>query len=124
MAWENKRRTPADYIHPAKQRRIIAAHAGICRVITGPDGISYGCGHPDAEQVDHGIPWAEWTDPTLSVHDASNLAPMHGAPCPTCGRTCHEDKSKAEAARGRARGNEQRKAQATRPREKHPGSLT
>jgi 5-methylcytosine-specific restriction endonuclease McrA len=114
MAWENKRRTPADYIHPKKRDRVLRAHHGVCHL----------CGHPDADQVDHVTPWAEWTNPTLSVHDESNLAPAHGYPCPHCGRDCHADKTKAEAARGRARGNEQRKAQATRPREKHPGSLT
>ena len=113
MAWDSKRRTPADYLHPAKQRRILNAHHGVCHL----------CGHPDATEVDHLVPWAEWQRTDLSVHDASNLAPAHGTPCPTCGRTCHEDKSKAEAARGRARANDKRKAQARRPVEKHPGSL-
>lgn len=124
MGWEQKRRTSADYLHPAKQRRVLDQHGRVCRVMVGPDGVTYGCGHGDAEQVDHTTPWAEWTHPTLSVHDASNLAPMHGTPCPTCGRSCHEDKSKAEAARGRARAHAKRKAQGSRPTEKHPGSLT
>ena len=110
--WQG-RRTPADYLHPKKAARILAQHAGICHL----------CGHPDAEQVDHRTPWAEWSHPTLSVHDASNLAPTHGAPCPTCGRECHGDKTKAEAARGRARSLAKREAQARRPREQHPGSL-
>ena len=113
MAWDGKRRTPADYLHPKKQARILAAHSGICHL----------CGHPDARTVDHITPWAEWTHPTLSVHDASNLAPAHGDPCPTCGRECHSDKTKAEAARGRARSQIKRKASATRPQEQHPGSL-
>jgi hypothetical protein len=124
MAWDDKRRTPADYLHPKKQQRILDQHGRICRTMVGPDGRTYGCGHGDAEQVDHTIPWAEWNNPHLSVHDPSNLAPMHGEPCPTCGRQCHEDKSKAEAARGRARSNAKRKAQGVRPAEKHPGSLT
>ena len=113
MAWTDKRRTPADYLHPKKQQRILAAHAGICHL----------CHHPGATQVDHIVPWAEWTDTTLSVHDASNLAPAHGTPCPTCGRDCHADKTKAEAARGRARGNQRRAAAARRPDEQHPGAL-
>lgn len=111
-AWQGPR-TPSDYLHPKKRDRVLRAHAGICHL----------CGHPDAEQVDHLIPWAEWTNPTLSVHDASNLAPAHGAPCPTCGRQCHDDKTKAEAARGRARAHAKRAAQARRPASKHPGSL-
>ena len=114
MAWDNKRRTAADYLHPKKQARILAAHGHVCHL----------CGHPDAEQVDHLVPWAEWQRTDLSVHDPTNLRPAHGHPCPTCGRRCHDDKTKAEAARGRARANDKRKAQGTRPTEKHPGSLT
>ncbi|GAB3080969.1 hypothetical protein GCM10027053_51840 [Intrasporangium mesophilum] len=113
MAWADKRRTPSDYLHPKKQARILAAHGGICHL----------CGHGRAEQVDHVIPWSEWTHPTLSVHDASNLRPAHGQPCPTCEVQCHEDKSKAEAARGRARGHERRQAAGKRPVERHPGAL-
>ena len=113
MAWDQKRRPPSEYIHPKKAARILAAHAGICWL----------CGHSGATQVDHRIPWAEWTRTDLSVHDASNLAPAHGTPCPTCGRDCHADKTKAEAARGRARALEKRNARACRPREAHPGSL-
>ena len=113
MAWNQKRRTPADYIDRHKQQRILAAHGGICWL----------CGHGQAEQVDHVICWAEWTHPTLSVHDASNLRPAHGSACPTCGRECHKDKSKAEAARGRAAGHAKRAARGKRPIEKHPGAL-
>jgi hypothetical protein len=109
MAWDQKRRTSADYINPHKAARIIAAHAGICHL----------CGHEQATQVDHVIPWAEWTHPTLSMHDASNLAPAHGAPCPTCGRECHADKSKAEAARGSTR----RAQRGKRAPEQHPGLI-
>lgn len=113
MAWDQKRRAPSEYIERHKAARIIAAHAGICWL----------CGHGDATQVDHRIPWAEWTHPTLSVHDASNLAPAHGTPCPTCGIDCHEVKSKAEAARGRAAGYAKRAARGKRPVEDHPGAL-
>ena len=113
MAWDQKRRTPADYIDRHKAARILVAHDGICHL----------CGHGQAEQVDHVIGWAEWTHPTLSVHDASNLAPAHGSACPTCGRDCHADKSKQEAARGRAIGYAKRAAQGKRPAEKHPGLI-
>lgn len=109
MAWVQKRRTPSDYINPHKAARVIAAHAGICHL----------CGHPGATQVDHIICWAEWTHPTLSVHDPSNLAPAHGTPCPTCGRDCHTLKTKAEAARGSSR----YAARGKRQTEQHPGLL-
>ena len=109
MAWNQKRRTPTDYINPHKAARIIAAHDGICHL----------CGHGDATQVDHVIPWAEWTNPTLSVHDASNLAPTHGTPCPTCELDCHAIKSKQEAARGSTR----YAARSKRPTERHPGLI-
>lgn len=109
MTWDQKRRPSTEYLDPHKARRILEAHQGICHI----------CGHPDADQVDHVVPWSEWTNPTLSVHDTSNLAPAHGAPCPICGRTCHADKSKAEAARGSTR----YAARGKRPAEKHPGLL-
>ena len=109
MAWDQKRRTPADYIDVHKQRRILAAHSYMCWI----------CGHGDAYEVDHIIPWAEWTRTDLSVDDASNLAPAHGAPCPTCERDCHADKSKAEAARGSTR----HAARGKRPVEIHPGLI-
>ena len=113
MAWDNKRRPASEYIHPKKRDRILRAHGYVCHL----------CGHGDATEVDHVTPWAEWTHPTLSVHDASNLAPAHGYPCPTCTRDCHADKTKAEAARGRARSNEARKASGRRPTEQHPGAI-
>jgi len=112
-AWQG-RRAPSEYLHPKKQRRILEAHGYTCHL----------CGHGGATEVDHVTPWAEWTHPTLSVHDASNLAPAHGTPCPTCGKDCHADKTKAEAARGRARGNARREAMKRRPREQHPGALS
>ncbi len=113
MAWTQKRRTPADYIERHKAQRVLTAHGYICHI----------CGHGDAHQVDHVVPWAEWTHPDLSVHDASNLAPAHGTPCPVCGLNCHAIKSAAEAARGRARANEARAARGRRPAEQHPGLL-
>ncbi len=113
MAWDQKRRPSSEYLNPHKAQRILTAHHGICHL----------CGHPGATEVDHIIPWAEWNNPALSVHDASNLAPAHGQPCPTCGRDCHAQKTKAEAARGRAKGYADRAAKARRPPERHPGAL-
>ena len=114
MAWTDKRRTPSDYIERHKAARVLAAHGYVCHL----------CGHEGGVlDVDHVIPWAEWTHPTMSVHDASNLAPAHSAPCPTCGRECHTLKSKDEASRGRARGNAARAAKRRRPTEKHPGLI-
>ena len=111
MAWSATRQAQGGYLNPHKQRRILHAHAGICHV----------CGHPDATTVDHVIPWAEWHRTDLSPHDASNLAPIHEL-CPHCGRECHPDKTKAEAARGRERARARRAARG-RQREGHPGSL-
>ena len=113
MAWNPDRQAAGGYLHPRKVARILAQHGGICHL----------CHHPEATTVDHIVPWAEWSHSTLSVHDASNLAPAHATPCPTCGRECHDEKTKAEAARGRARAARRRHARATRPTEKHPGSL-
>lgn len=113
MPWADKRRPASEYINPHKAARIIAAHRGVCHL----------CGHDRAEQVDHVVPWAEWTHHDLSVHDASNLAPAHGRPCPTCGIACHDDKSKHEATRGRARTYAERKSAGKRPLEPHPGAL-
>jgi len=109
MAWDQKRRTPADYINPHKAQRVLIAHGYVCHI----------CRHDDAHDVDHVIPWAEWTRTDLSVHDASNLAPAHRTACPTCGRECHADKSKAEAARGSTR----RAQRGKRAPERHPGLI-
>jgi len=113
MAWESKRRPPSEYLNPHKQRRVLEYHGYICHL----------CGHDGATEVDHVTSWSEWTRTDLSVHDASNLAPAHGTACPTCGRDCHADKTKAEAARGRARSNARREAVRRRPDEPHPGRL-
>lgn len=113
MAGWNPGRAGGGYLHPKKVQRILTQHHHVCHL----------CGHGDANELDHIIPWAEWTHPHLSVHDASNLAPAHERPCPTCGRDCHADKTKAEAARGRARAAAQRKAISKRPSEQHPGAL-
>ena len=109
MAWDNKRRPASEYIHPKKAARVIAQHGGICHL----------CGHPGATQVDHVVPWAEWTRTDLNVHDKSNLAPAHGEACPVCGRECHADKTKAEAARGAQRKRDKLKY----PKRQHPGLL-
>lgn len=113
MVWTRTRRPASGYLPHHKTLRILAAHHRVC----------YLCGHGDAEQVDHLVPWSEWTDPEISVHHHSNLAPLHGEPCPTCGQQCHLGKTLAEAARGRARGNDQRKRASKRPIEPHPGLL-
>lgn len=114
MSWDQRRRTPADYLQPHKAARILAAHAGICHL----------CGHPGATSVDHIIPWSQWDHPGLSVHDKSNLAPAHATPCPTCGRDCHADKTKTEAAAGRAKAAAARQAAGRRPVQPHPGAIT
>jgi len=109
MSWTDKRRPPGEYIERHKRDRILKAHDYVCHI----------CGHGDAHELDHVIPWAEWTRHDLSPHDASNLAPAHGEACPTCGRSCHDDKSAAEAARGSTR----YAARGKRPTEKHPGLI-
>jgi hypothetical protein len=114
VAWDQRARPASEYIHPKKRQRELARHGRICHL----------CGHGGADQVDHVIPWGEWARTDLNVHDESNLRPAHGSPCPTCGRSCHDDKTKAEAARGRARATARRAAQGRRPTEPHPGALT
>ena len=113
MGWNTARDQSGGYLHPRKVARILEAHAGVCHL----------CHHPGATTVDHLIPWAEWTRSDLSVHDKSNLAPAHEGPCPVCGIDCHGDKTKAEAARGRARTQAKRAALSRRPPERHPGAL-
>lgn len=109
MAWEQKRRPASEYINRHKADRILARDHHICHV----------CGHGYAEQVDHIIPWAEWTRTDLSPHDQANLAPIHGTACRTCGAECHNDKTQAEAARG-----SQRRAQRRHyPTKVHPGII-
>jgi len=68
MAWDQKRRTPADYIERHKAQRVLIAHDYVCHL----------CGHGQAEQVDHVIPWAEWTIPNVSPHDAVILSQAGG----------------------------------------------
>ncbi|MGI8753337.1 MAG: hypothetical protein ACR2MN_13675 [Acidimicrobiales bacterium] len=48
--------------------------------------------------------------------DPTNLAPAHDQPCPTCGRRCHQTKSRAEAVAGRI--PRRRRA------ERHPGLVS
>lgn len=89
------------------------------RILTRDGNTCYICGHPGADQVDHIIPWAEWTRADLSVHDQSNLAAIHGEACPVCDAHCHDDKTAAEATRGTKR----RAALRKRPPQRHPGAL-
>lgn len=56
-------------------------HHGICHI----------CGEPFADEIDHVIPLAEGGPDT-----EANLRPIHSKPC-------HVNKTRAEAARGRAR---------------------
>ena len=113
MAWSETRQAQGGYLHPKKVQRILAQHGHVCHV----------CHHAGATEVDHVVPWAEWMRRDLSVHDQTNLAPIHGQPCPTCGAECHPIKTKAESARGRARAQAKREALGRRPTEKHPGAL-
>ena len=112
-AWDETRARSGGYLHPKKVQRLLALHGHICHL----------CGHGGAEELDHIVPWAEWTHPTLSVHDATNLAPAHGSACMVCGVECHAVKTKAEAARGRARGHARMQARLKYPKGKHPGLL-
>lgn len=66
----------------ARARRVLRAYATVCHV----------CGRPGATEVDHVVPLAEG-----GADDETNLAPVHATPC-------HQAKTAAEAARGRARG--------------------
>lgn len=103
-AW-NAKRAPSEYLHPRKKARVIAAHEGRCWI----------CGGEGATEVDHIIPWAEWTHPHLSPHDVSNLAPAHV--------DCHKRKSEAERIRGVRRAAAAKAAKGRRPGERHPGAL-
>jgi len=86
---------------------VMRTHNSICHL----------CGHSGSDEIDHIIGVAQWRreqrigDP----NHPSNLAPAHGAPCPTCGRTCHKDKTQREAAQARWGGRRQT--------EQHPGII-
>lgn len=104
-AW-NAKRPPADYIHPRKKQRILAAHGHRCHI----------CGERgDNLEIDHIIPWAEWTRTDLSPHDPSNLAPAHA--------DCHKTKSEAERIAGLRRATAAKEARKRRPIEQHPGAI-
>lgn len=87
---------------------VMRQHNGICHL----------CGHGGADEIDHIIGVAQWRREQRpgSVHHPSNLAPAHGAPCLTCGKTCHKDKTQNEAY-------EARWGSRRRPREQHPGVI-
>jgi len=107
MAW-HRRPEPGNWATIKAQ--VMTAHSGICWV----------CGHGDSDQCDHIINVARG-----GTHDLDNLAPIHGTaygtnPCPTCGRHCHQEKTKQEQAAGRAGSNRNR----NRPTEQHPGRIT
>lgn len=62
------------------------------------------CGHDGADSVDHVIPrWlciATGQDKLLNA--ASNLAPAHHKPCPTCGIRCNRARGTGTASQGKA----------------------
>lgn len=68
-----------------------AEQARARRVIHRDGGICYVCRQPGADQADHVIPIVEG-----GADDEDNMRAIHGAPC-------HADKTRAEAARARAR---------------------
>lgn len=72
----------------ARARRVIARGRGICHV----------CHHAGADVADHVLAVADG-----GADDETNMAPIHGGACPSCGRRCHADKTSEEAARARAR---------------------
>ena len=90
----------------ATRRAVLAAWHATCHV----------CGHDQADQVDHVLNLARG-----GTDNPDNLRPIHGTaygtnPCPTCGRRCHQDKTKKEQRIGM-----QRNA-VRRPDEPHPGA--
>lgn len=107
MAW-HRRAQPTNW--KTLKASVLIAHSGVCWV----------CGHAGGVlEVDHIINVARG-----GSHDPSNLAPIHGTayganPCPTCGRHCHQDQTRAQQAAGRAGSNRNR----NRPTEQHPGRI-
>jgi hypothetical protein len=106
MAWH---RRPAPGNWATLRAQTLTAWAGVC----------WQCGHGGSDQVDHIVNVARG-----GTHDLDNLAPIHGTayganPCPTCGRHCHQSKTRAEQAAGRAVSNRNR----ARPTEQHPGRI-
>ena len=107
MAWH---RRPAPGNWATLKAKVMVAHGGRCHV----------CGHDGGLlEVDHIINVARG-----GTNDPSNLAPIHGTaygtnPCPTCGRHCHQEKTRIEQRAGRAGSNRNR----TRPPEQHPGRI-
>lgn len=90
MGWDPARENTAEWKRTRK------------RILKRDNGICCECGKPGSDQVDHRIPVAEG-----GTDDDSNLAAIHGIPC-------HQAKTLAEAARGRARHSRRR------PRRQHP----
>lgn len=83
--WRGSQRVvPTDW--KRRKAQVLEAHGRVCHL----------CGHPDAEEVDHILNVAAG-----GSHDLTNLAPIHGRRCPTCGRRCHVEKTSREAAAGR-----------------------
>lgn len=106
MAW-HRRPTPPGWA--TLRAQTLEAHDYTCHL----------CGHEGGVlEVDHLLNTRRG-----GSHDPSNLAPIHGSafgsdPCPTCGRHCHQEKTKQEQAAGRAAMTRNRTA------EQHPGRIT
>lgn len=102
MAWQHRshRVVPSDW--GTRKKRVLMRDGRTC----------HDCGHGGADEVDHLVNVAAG-----GSHEYDNLAAIHGAPCPTCGRECHKIKTQAEAAAARAK----QRASARHPRERHPG---
>lgn len=76
------------------------------------------CGHAGAREIDHVVSWQLWVDEGRPGDpDAEeNLACIHGGACSTCGRWCHDDKSRLEAAAAASR----KRARLRLPAREHP----
>lgn len=87
------------------------------RRILNRDGHVCFCGEP-AVTVDHSIGVAEWAARGLTgtPHDEANLRAI-------C-QSCHDIKSKAEAASGRRSAAQRRRTASRIPIEPHPGAIS
>ena len=105
MAWSRDPGRRSSSATTALRRRIMQEHQGIC----------HACGHDGANEIDHLVNVATWIREQRpgDYNDPSNLAPIHGIPCPTCGIKCHNVKTQQEA----------RHTPRRRTEERHPGIL-
>lgn len=96
--WDRTYDQPGDW--KTRAARIHRQHRRTCHL----------CGHGQADEIDHVIPRSQG-----GTHADSNLRPIHGAPCPTCGRRCHSEKTSTEIAAGKARRSRRRPTDTTHP---------